>query len=262
MCVCVCVCVCMCCQVVGTAFTFKGAECTDVLVGSDFRFDLLVDDLVLGLDKASHRPIGEFINLVYVAVTRAMERLYLSDAAMAYYQRLREHAGFPPYQIPSEGAPSASGSAHARDGNALPNFERVTVRGAHTALSKSEARKLREEFETSWGLFAAEFGGKKKRISDHTVIPWPNGPRGNEFAVHPKGSAKEAEEIAKSQVSILIWCCVQPFIHSLLLWLELLIKISSIHARSLLPCCLHSQTHSFTNSRTHVHKSTGEEVSS
>lgn len=202
----------------GTAFTFKGAEHADVLVASDFRFDLLVDDLVLGKGKASHRPIGEFINLVYVAVTRAMERLYLSVAAMAYYQRLRKRAGLPPYQIPTEGAPPAGGSAHARDGNALPNFKRVRVRGAHTFLSESEALKLREEFETSWGLFAAKFGGMKKPINDHTVIPWPNGPSGNEFAVYPNGSAKEAEEIAKLQVGILIWWCDQLFIRSLLLW--------------------------------------------
>jgi hypothetical protein len=112
---------------------------------------------------------GEFINLVYVAVTRAKQRLYLSPEAMDYYQLLLSRAGLPPHSVPKFSADTDAGSGGAsRDeepASAHRDFRNVPA-GAHTTLSEDRAEELCREFERKWELFTADFGGKKAPIDD------------------------------------------------------------------------------------------------
>jgi hypothetical protein len=170
---------------VGNVFTFKGDEFDNVLVASDFEFDALITDLRESDHCASSRPLAESINLVYVAVTRAKKKLYLSPAAMAYYNRLRQRAGLAPHGVHEEPAPK-------------PNY--ANVRGLHQALSVEDAERERAIYGERWVAFTDTFGGKQALITRVEQVPWPSGPKGNVFAIHPECGVEAATKLARNEV--------------------------------------------------------------
>eukprot|EP00978_Attheya_sp_CCMP212_P015221 scaffold39183_cov42-Attheya_sp.AAC.2 len=138
----------------------KGLEFDNVLIHNDFSFDLLME-----------KKTGEFLpshyfrdiqNLVYVAMTRAKKKLYLSEKASDYVKWVT-----------------------GGDNDYSMIDERVR--------SPTDMKLLRTNFEEKWNHFIDVKGD----VHNIDAVPWPEGPDGNEFALDSSMSILEQKAFTK-----------------------------------------------------------------
>ena len=153
-----------------TCHKAKGLEFNDVLVYDDFRFDEIMKLNRLSLLASSFSR--EMLDLVYVAVTRTKERLYLCKEGLEYMEWLEKQSS---------------------DDHAPRNANGASSSPLGEAEEKCPA-DLRECAERSWCRFT-EMGG---HIDSVAQIPWPLGPKDNPFCFEPSMTRTEQLKICRA----------------------------------------------------------------
>lgn len=158
--------------VLATCHAAKGLEFDNVYLYDDFGFDTLMK--IEGY--VSSQYLKEMLNLVYVAVTRAKKRLFLSSKARDFlsWAKVREN----------EEAEQGWEDSDGEDSD-----------GAQAGSEKGDLKRARDLLEEEWNQFLERRDSEVKSLND---IPFPEGPKDNEFALCSSMSISEQRSYIKT----------------------------------------------------------------
>uniref|UniRef100_A0A7S0AUS5 UvrD-like helicase C-terminal domain-containing protein n=1 Tax=Minutocellus polymorphus TaxID=265543 RepID=A0A7S0AUS5_9STRA len=160
--------------VLATCHAAKGLEFNNVYLYDDFGFDTLMKIQ----EYVSSHYLKEMLNLVYVAITRAKKKLFLSTKAKEFM---------------SWASAREKGEESDRGWEDMDGEEECGTQ--FDSEAEDDLERARELLEEEWDQFLERHDSAVESLED---VPLPKGPKNNEFALCSSMSISEQRSSIKT----------------------------------------------------------------